>query len=656
MALSTDSLIVRIGSDTKGLDRGVDRSKRMLKSLGSAASVAAKSLGLITAAAGVAAIALGTKLTKEGLRSVDAMNKLARSLGSSQAEMSALTRAAELAGIQQSLLERSVQAFNKRLGESIQGTGEAKDALEAMGLKAEELIDLPLSEQLAIVGDKINQFGSSAEKAALLSDLFSRSGLAMFNLFEGGGEAIRAARDEVERLGIAVSAVDARQVEAANDAMSRMGLILKGVGNQLAVRVAPFLIEVSNRMADASGATRGFGDHIQVALETAIRWGARFVDMWRFIPISIKEAEMIAAEFQRAWQVSLFFVADKMSIFVDGFTGFINTIIKGFNALPGPDKELLPFFKDTEMFKELEQGASEAMAEVARLRKEILELENAPLASEGIDEFIEAVKQRALEAAQELEKRQKELSGGLGIVSQDEEMLAKDLENRLEVIRKGLLTEREAEIEHFEMSAATLLEALELKKITQLDFNEQIERLTEEHQRRMTEIENKGLTEREKFEKASLAARAKTITSHLTQMTQTVTDQSRALFNVNKAAAIAQAIIDAYQGIQKTWNAYPYPWNIPMAAAHAVTAFANIQKIKSSTFATGTAAPSVAAVTPVGSTPVNEVSNGIAGNGGSPGQTVNIALQGDRFGVEQVQELIEQINEAVADGAVIRVT
>jgi hypothetical protein len=49
---------------------------------------------------------------------------------------------------------------------------------------------------------------------------------------------------------------------------------------------------------------------------------------------------------------------------------------------------------------------------------------------------------------------------------------------------------------------------------------------------------------------------------------------------------------------------------------------------------------------------------GIGGTSASStrGQVVNIQLTGSMFGRDQVRDLIEQINESIADGSVLRLT
>lgn len=56
---------------------------------------------------------------------------------------------------------------------------------------------------------------------------------------------------------------------------------------------------------------------------------------------------------------------------------------------------------------------------------------------------------------------------------------------------------------------------------------------------------------------------------------------SRKLFEIGKAAAIAQALVDGYAAIQKAYSSTPYPYNFLAAAATSVAVYANVQQIRS---------------------------------------------------------------------------
>lgn len=62
---------------------------------------------------------------------------------------------------------------------------------------------------------------------------------------------------------------------------------------------------------------------------------------------------------------------------------------------------------------------------------------------------------------------------------------------------------------------------------------------------------------------------------------------SKELFEVGKAFAIGQAVINVSQAITKALSAYPPPWSFVMAAAQAARGALEIAKIKAQKFATG---------------------------------------------------------------------
>lgn len=56
---------------------------------------------------------------------------------------------------------------------------------------------------------------------------------------------------------------------------------------------------------------------------------------------------------------------------------------------------------------------------------------------------------------------------------------------------------------------------------------------------------------------------------------------SRRLFEIGKAAAIAQALVEGIGAVQKAYNSAPYPYNFLAAAATSAAVYANVQQIRS---------------------------------------------------------------------------
>jgi hypothetical protein len=227
-------LKVKIGLDDSALQAGLARVSRNL------AGVAGAALGGLVVAAGAASAGL-IALTRNSLANIDAQAKLARQLGGTTAAVQGLTRAAGLAGVSSGELTSAAERMNARLGQIIV-TGEGAEAtFRALGLTAQQLANMDVDERFAVLADRMRAAGMSSQQMAHhLRELGVRQA-SITRFLQAGGEEIRNSRRWVEEFGVAVSDIDASAIERANDAMSDIGTVLEGIGNRLAVAVAPHL-------------------------------------------------------------------------------------------------------------------------------------------------------------------------------------------------------------------------------------------------------------------------------------------------------------------------------------------------------------------------------------------------------------------------------
>jgi len=203
-------------------------------------------LGLTVPMATAASIAV-----RSSLRVVDAQAKMAQSLETTVASMQVLERAADLSGVSMGEVQQATIQLTKRLSQAAGGTGAAAKALDRLHLSAGALQALPLDQRLEQIQGALAEYVPEAERAAVASDLFgSRAGLIFTRI---DGAALRTAAQDVNRFGVAVSEVDADQIELTNDALSRMSLAGRGLANQVTVALAPALQGLSDRVADVAG-------------------------------------------------------------------------------------------------------------------------------------------------------------------------------------------------------------------------------------------------------------------------------------------------------------------------------------------------------------------------------------------------------------------
>ncbi len=136
----------------------------------------------------------------------------------------------------------------------------------------------------------------------------------------------------------------------------------------------------------------------------------------------------------------------------------------------------------------------------------------------------------------------------------------------------------------------------------------------------------------------------------LQTMTAGVAQNDRKMFELNKAAGIANAVINAYQGISLTLASYPAPLSFAMAAVQGVAAFAQISAIRSANFqgGGGGTTPSLAGSVPtVNSTPVNSTETSESASSGGSAPTYN--FYGDFVGNDS-EKIFEELKSLISDG------
>ncbi|MCE5185073.1 MAG: hypothetical protein LLF76_02990 [Planctomycetaceae bacterium] len=246
--MSTISTIaIKITGNADSLNRATSQADGYLKRLHTSVNRLA---GILTtmgvAAAGVAVYGMA-RMVKSQMEAIDATAKLADRVGMSTESLSAYQHAAQLAGLSSEEFNKGIEIFVRRLGEVVQGSGEAKTGMEMLDLSINDLINKKPDEAFKLIAERIKLLDTQSQKAAAAYYLFGRSGSKMLNLMEEDLDGVIA---EAERLGIAFSRVDASKVEAANDAMERTRASAIGVANSISIGLAPALEVIADRATD----------------------------------------------------------------------------------------------------------------------------------------------------------------------------------------------------------------------------------------------------------------------------------------------------------------------------------------------------------------------------------------------------------------------
>lgn len=285
-------------------------------------------------------------------------------------------------------------------------------------------------------------------------------------------------------------------------------------------------------------------------------------------------------------------------------------------------------------------------------------------------EFNEAIKESV---ALQQEASNAQTSGGLvgeklelGKDSKTDEELERQRQsqlNRLASLQEYLGHVDEVEEYHRQQRLDLLTELEEQNIITDQQKRDLTLEVERKHQENLNNIVAKGIEDRATFERSSLTNQAKFVFGYLASITQGTANHNKTMFKINKAAAIANAIINTAQGATKALE-----WGFPLGPIFAgviiAAGLAQIASIKSQQFEGGGAgtAPSLVGKTgtptvtgTVPTTPQDESSlrgsplvEGADSSSG-PRAFVQLVIQ-DGAVVTDIDGLMERLNKEVANG------
>jgi len=231
-------------------------------------------------------------------------------------------------------------------------------------------------------------------------------------------------------------------------------------------------------------------------------------------------------------------------------------------------------------------------------------------------------------------KNSKLLEGGKGVETIPAETAAakkareqaekeKDLLNKqVDALALSLLDKETLEADSWFRRQGILDNAQAAKLISDERHKTLTEQLEAKHLKTLAKIRIQGLTKLEQFNAMSWQGQTQTIAGELANMTAGVAQSNKKMFQINKIAGIANAVINTARGITNALGSYPPPVSFVMAGLQAAAGLAQIAAIKSTTFGGGGGAPS------------------IAGSGGGAPSTVNTLPATNNYETAEANEPI----------------
>ena len=272
------NLNVNVNARTAKFNKKMKGARGTIARFASGIAGIAKRMAQFAVVAGTVAVVAIAALTKKGLASVDALAKLAQSIGGSVASLQTLQHMATIGGVSIEKMDKSIAKMVKNVGEVTMGIGTSTDALKELGLDATKLEKMQPDEMFGTIADAINKIPTAARRSSLAYDIFGRAGQELLVTMQSGSQGVDDMRQHLEELGVLIGDDQAQMVEKANDAWADIGLVWKGLQQQLAVNFAPLLELIANKIIGFVKNVGGMGKVAEFIVKAFMYAGAFVLD------------------------------------------------------------------------------------------------------------------------------------------------------------------------------------------------------------------------------------------------------------------------------------------------------------------------------------------------------------------------------------------
>lgn len=234
----------------------------------------AKGVNGVLANLGVAVSVAGlTAMVKSAIDTGDALDEMSQRVGVSVETLSVWKPAAEQSGVSGESFEKGLRKLSTTMLEAATGSEDAARNFAAVGvefknqdgtLRATDQVLLDLAERFKAMPD-------GAEKTALAVQLFGKSGAELIPFLNQGRDGINELAAEMQALGVQMSSETAAQAGNFNDALDKLHLATKSIGNQIIASLLPALNDMASGMVESAkqgGTLRTILDGVVLVLKT----------------------------------------------------------------------------------------------------------------------------------------------------------------------------------------------------------------------------------------------------------------------------------------------------------------------------------------------------------------------------------------------------
>ncbi|HIH4880851.1 TPA: phage tail tape measure protein [Citrobacter braakii] len=243
----TIDLVAKVGGFVSGLSQAERASQKWRKQVKDDAKAAAVAFTGFATAASAAALSVGVagyNLLKNTSKQITESDRWAKSLNMSTQSLLSWQYAAQKAGVSGDQMADIFKDIGDKIGDAVLNkSGEAVDALDALGLSAKKLSGESPDKQLLAISDALSKIKTNSEKTTILESLGNDLS-KLLPLLDQGGDKLQKYLKAAKDFGVAPDDADIESLVKVNSIFEDMETQINGVKIELATGLAK--VDLSN--------------------------------------------------------------------------------------------------------------------------------------------------------------------------------------------------------------------------------------------------------------------------------------------------------------------------------------------------------------------------------------------------------------------------
>lgn len=397
----TLDLVARIGGFTGPLEKASRSAKRDMKRI--AGSVKTATTAITAAGAAATAAAAGViAFTNNAAQNAKEMQRQAQLANTSAEEFQRLAYASNTVGLEQDKLSDILKDVNDRVGDFLTtGGGEMADFFEKIapriGMTADEFRNLSGPQALQKFYDGLEKANLSQAEMVFYMESMANDATALIPLLRDGGAGFAEMADEADRLGIVLSELEIARLEEFAGQFDRLASIFGSMSNILASELAPYMSVLADELVEAAGGADGLRSALPGAIRSSVEAIGPLLNGLHMARIAIEGLQAASGTVAQGYSFAFLTIQENATKMLDFVAGGINEIIEGFNNLPGIEIPLIDSFNRSGYMESLREGYAEVAEFAQEQRDQVVDLWNAPMPSDTIDDYLDSVDEKVAE-------------------------------------------------------------------------------------------------------------------------------------------------------------------------------------------------------------------------------------------------------------------